>query len=61
MHQNSTLFFFYDNTQLKNELVRSEDFLDSYDPFREELESLFAGLEVSPGNELIKKILAVTM
>lgn len=58
MNQNSTLFFFYDNTGLKNELFTVEDIYEPYDSFKDELAELFAGLEFSPGDDLIKKILA---
>ena len=61
MNRNSTLFFFYDNTTLENELLTVGDIFAPYDVFKDELGKLFADLEFSPGDDLIKKILAMAL
>lgn len=57
MSKTSTLFYFYDNINIENELYESKDLTEPSYLFKKELNEIFRGIEYSPGEEVLRKIL----
>ncbi len=57
MTGNSTLLFILDGSEGESELVNVDDMLDPTGKCSKELQYTFGNLDLSPGNEVIQKIL----
>lgn len=56
MVKNSTLFYFFDEFNLENELYETEELTDPGNQFRDELDEIFRGIEFSPRDIVLERI-----
>lgn len=57
MVKNSTLFYFYNDFNIENELYESEELTEPSNLFRDELDKIFSSIEWKPRDEVLEKIL----
>ena len=57
MVKNSTLFYFYDDFNIENELYESKELTEPSKLFQDEVDKIFSSFEMNPRKEVLEKIL----